>query len=110
MNEQVAKARAFAIACHGDQKYGNHPYAVHLDAVVGLLEPFGETAQVIGYLHDAVEDTPVPLDVIRKEFGDQVAACVAWSRTSREAIAASGRRRPTRSWRRSLERTSSQWL
>ncbi|MCZ2343124.1 MAG: HD domain-containing protein [Bacteroidales bacterium] len=77
MREAVAHAREFAIAAHGDQRYGDQPYAVHLDAVVGLLAPFGELAQVIGYLHDVVEDTAVPLDAVRERFGDRVAACVA---------------------------------
>lgn len=73
----MSRARAFALAAHGDQRYGDQPYAIHLDAVAELLVPFGEAAQVIGYLHDVVEDTAVPLDAVRREFGDRVAACVA---------------------------------
>jgi (p)ppGpp synthase/HD superfamily hydrolase len=45
--------------------------------VAELLAPYGETAQVIGYLHDVAEDTNVPLDALRLEFGDLVADCVA---------------------------------
>ncbi|HEY2587222.1 MAG TPA: HD domain-containing protein [Tepidisphaeraceae bacterium] len=75
--DRVSRARAFAIAAHADQRYGEHPYAHHLDAVAHLLEPYGADAQVIGYLHDVVEDTRVPLDRIRAEFGDIVADCVA---------------------------------
>jgi len=77
MAEAVTRAREFAVAAHGDQRYGDQPYAVHLDAVVELLAPFGEQAQVVGYLHDVVEDTAVPLDAVRAQFGDRVAACVA---------------------------------
>lgn len=73
----VARARAFAIEAHGAQRYGDHPYALHLDAVAGLLEPWGHEAQVVGYLHDVVEDTAVTLDRVRQEFGDHMAACVA---------------------------------
>jgi guanosine-3',5'-bis(diphosphate) 3'-pyrophosphohydrolase len=73
----LSTAREFAVAAHGDQQYGTHPYSVHLDAVAELLAPFGELAQVIGYLHDVVEDTAVPLEKVRAEFGDHVAACVA---------------------------------
>ncbi len=69
-------ARTFAIAAHGDQKYGEHPYSYHLDAVVALLVPYGEPAITIGYLHDVVEDTSVPLDNIRTQFGDMVADSV----------------------------------
>jgi guanosine-3',5'-bis(diphosphate) 3'-pyrophosphohydrolase len=77
MDEAVARARMFAVTAHDDQRYGDQPYVVHLDAVAGLLAPFGEVNQIIGYLHDVVEDTTVPLDAVRREFGDQVAACVA---------------------------------
>lgn len=77
MNELVARAREFAVAAHGEQRYGEQPYSVHLDAVVELLAPFGEQAQVVGYLHDVVEDTTVSLEAVRREFGDRVAACVA---------------------------------
>ncbi|MDO3380524.1 HD domain-containing protein [Geoalkalibacter halelectricus] len=70
-------ARAFAIAAHGSQRYGEHPYAVHLDAVAELLAPFGKDAVRVGYLHDVVEDTEIALDQVRAEFGDVVAHCVA---------------------------------
>lgn len=70
-------ARTFAIAAHGNQRYGEHPYAVHLDAVAELLASFGEDAVRIGYLHDVVEDTEIALDRVRAEFGDVVACCVA---------------------------------
>lgn len=72
-----ADARAYAIAMHGDQKYGAHPYAHHLDAVVALLQPYGDTAQVIGYLHDVVEDTDATVSDVQSRFGDLVARCVS---------------------------------
>ena len=77
MQDRVTLARDFAIAAHGDQKYGLDPYSVHLDAVAALASTFGEDAQVIGYLHDVVEDTPVKIDVVREQFGDKIAACVS---------------------------------
>ena len=76
----VPRARAFAVDAHGEQRYGDQPYVVHLDAVAALLAPFGETAQAIGYLHDVVEDTPVRLQAVREAFGDLVADCVALAR------------------------------
>lgn len=36
-NNQIMKARDFAVQAHADQKYGNHPYSVHLDAVADGL-------------------------------------------------------------------------
>jgi (p)ppGpp synthase/HD superfamily hydrolase len=58
----INKAKEFAIKHHGEQKYGDRPYSFHLDQVVSYLVPYGETAQVIGYLHDVVEDTDVTLE------------------------------------------------
>jgi (p)ppGpp synthase/HD superfamily hydrolase len=75
-SDPVARARAFAIEAHGTQRYGDRPYVAHLDAVADLLRPFSVDAQVVGYLHDVVEDTPVPLDRVRERFGEVVANCV----------------------------------
>ncbi len=71
------KAREFALKHHGEQKYGEHPYVVHLDAVAELVQQYGEPAVVIAYLHDVVEDTDVRLRDIEKEFGRLIADCVA---------------------------------
>ena len=77
MHPHVADARAFAIAAHGDQAYGPHPYAYHLDAVAAILEPYGPVAQVVGYLHDTIEDTAVTREEVEARFGAHVADCVA---------------------------------
>ncbi len=71
------KAREFAHAAHADQKYGDRPYSFHLDAVAKLLEPYGENAQVIGYLHDVLEDTEVDRKALEATFGPSVAGCIA---------------------------------
>ncbi|WP_418128262.1 HD domain-containing protein [Variovorax sp. 375MFSha3.1] len=70
-------ARAYAVEMHGDQKYGTHPYVHHLDAVAALLQPYGDKARVVGYLHDVVEDTAATVADVRSRFGDLVASCVA---------------------------------
>ena len=71
------KAKKFAEKAHGEQMYGeHHMYIRHLDLVSVLVEPWGEDAQVLSYLHDVVEDTPITLEIIRKEFGDFMAECV----------------------------------
>ncbi|MCE9529553.1 MAG: HD domain-containing protein [Planctomycetes bacterium] len=77
MLETLTRARSFAIAAHGDQMYGDQPYVFHLDAVVALLAPFGDHAQIAGYLHDVVEDTDVSVQKVQEEFGDRIADCVA---------------------------------
>lgn len=70
------KAREFAILAHGDQMYGELPYIAHLDAVALIVKEYGETAEVIAYLHDVVEDSHVGLDQITSEFGVFVSNCV----------------------------------
>jgi guanosine-3',5'-bis(diphosphate) 3'-pyrophosphohydrolase len=77
MNENIQRARDFAIAAHGNQTYGSRPYAFHLDAVASILAPYGETAQIIGYLHDTIEDTSATQEQIEAIFGDFIAACVS---------------------------------
>ena len=74
MNNQ---ARQFAIAAHGNQMYGDHPYSFHLDAVASIARKYGETAETVAYLHDVVEDTKIGLDEIENQFGVLVAKCVA---------------------------------
>ena len=73
----IDKARVFAIAAHGEQKYGDKPYIHHLDAVVKILHAHGDEAKIIGYLHDVAEDTSVSIDEIKSEFGDFIGECVA---------------------------------
>jgi (p)ppGpp synthase/HD superfamily hydrolase len=77
MNDPVRQAREFAIAAHGEQRYGVHPYAHHLDSVAAILQPFGTTARIVGYLHDTIEDTVVTRHQIEALFGAHVAGCVA---------------------------------
>lgn len=77
MTSLLTKAREFALAAHGDQGYGSQPYRVHLDAVAELAREYGAEAEVVAYLHDVVEDTPVSLDELVEVFGARVAACVS---------------------------------
>jgi len=70
------KARAFAIQAHGDQRYGGFPYAVHLDEVASIAQPYGELAQTVALLHDVIEDTDVTAQDIEGCFGGLVARCV----------------------------------
>lgn len=71
------QARAFALAAHGAQQYGDQPYSHHLDAVAALVEPYGDEAAAVAYLHDTVEDTAATLAEIEHCFGPHVSACVA---------------------------------
>jgi (p)ppGpp synthase/HD superfamily hydrolase len=51
----------------------------HAQAVADILRATGsdERTQVVGLLHDVVEDTPRTVDEVRDEFGDDIATLVA---------------------------------
>lgn len=75
----VHTASIFATAAHHaiDQrrKYTGEPYIGHPARVVELIKTVdGHTWQMLcaGWLHDVVEDTRVPIDVINRLFGDEV--------------------------------------
>lgn len=75
----VQRAREVALRYHGDQKYGENPYFVHLDAVVGVLKEHGLHAPHLlaaGYLHDTLEDTDCTREALRNEFGETVVSLV----------------------------------
>lgn len=73
----IEEARTYAIRAHGDQRYGDYPYSVHLDEVAKICSQYQEQAQVIAYLHDVVEDTDRTEKEIEREFGSLVARCVS---------------------------------
>ena len=81
----VAKAKELAIAQHGTQKYGKHPYSYHLAQVSQVLAEFGyagdEAIAAAGWLHDTLEDTPTTYEMLVSEFGKETADIV-WAVTS----------------------------
>lgn len=84
-------ALEFAIASHGDQMYGKHPYVYHLVMVVGVLVDAGrEDLSDAGYLHDVLEDTPVTYQELETLFPQSariVLACsgFGYNRRARQA-------------------------
>ena len=78
----VEKARAFAIAAHSAigqvRKYTNEPYWIHLEEVANIVRTTYHTDAMVAaaWLHDVVEDTQVTLDLVRQEFGDEIADLV----------------------------------
>lgn len=73
--ELVARAYAYAEEAHrGQKRHSGEPYVNHCIAVANILSELKVPAEVIaaGLLHDTVEDTPVTLADIRREFGDNV--------------------------------------
>lgn len=75
----VERAETFARLAHGDQRYGEFAYAIHLRAVVTVLQRFGVDDPVIlaaGWLHDVLEDTQRTPEDLRLFFGEDVTAIV----------------------------------
>jgi GTP pyrophosphokinase len=75
----IGRAYAFAEKAHAGQKRKTgEPYFNHPRATAEILHSWNldETTIAAGLLHDTVEDTGVPLETIKKEFGDEVAFLV----------------------------------
>lgn len=78
------RALDFAATAHASidqrRKYTGEPYIVHPVAVAALVRSVPHTPQMIAaaYLHDVVEDTPVTIEDIEREFGAEVADLVGW--------------------------------
>lgn len=73
--ELVMRAYHAAEEAHREQKrHSGEPYINHCIAVASILVDLKVPAEVVaaGLLHDTVEDTPVQLSDIRREFGDTV--------------------------------------
>lgn len=76
----IEKAYTFAENAHKDQKrYSGEPYFNHVvRSTINLLDFKVDANTIAGaLLHDVVEDCDVPLSIIEKEFGKDVASLVS---------------------------------
>jgi len=77
--EKLHKAYEFAIKAHKNQKRDSgDPYSNHPIAVANILTELKLDSATIttGLLHDTIEDTHATYDVIKTEFGEEVADLV----------------------------------
>ncbi|MGD8188868.1 RelA/SpoT family protein [Brevibacillus ginsengisoli] len=75
----VERAYQLAMKAHeGQVRKSGVPYIMHPIAVAGILVnlKLDATTVAAGFLHDVVEDTDITLDMLRKDFGDEVALLV----------------------------------
>ena len=75
----IEKAYHFAEKAHAGQKReSGEPYFTHCQHVANILMDFNLDADTIcaGLLHDTVEDTPVTLEDLRREFSKEIAHMV----------------------------------
>src|SRR6516162_460766 len=73
--EIIRKAFDFSLLHHqGQVRASGEPYLIHpLEVSLVLADmKLDSTAIAAGLLHDAIEDTPVTHEDVRREFGDQV--------------------------------------
>lgn len=78
-SDLVKRAYGFAKKAHQGQKRKNgEPYFNHCIAAAESVSEWGLDDQTVAaaLLHDVVEDTPHPLEEIKKEFGEDVAFLV----------------------------------
>ncbi len=77
--EQITKAYEFGAHAHaGQTRISGEPYISHPVAVAQSLAEMHLDPQTIvaAILHDVVEDTDIPVSVLKEEFGEEVAALV----------------------------------
>jgi guanosine-3',5'-bis(diphosphate) 3'-pyrophosphohydrolase len=77
--ELIQRAYRVAEEAHRDQtRHSGEPYINHCLAVASILADLRVPPEVVaaGLLHDTVEDTPLTLDDIRRDFGNTIAVLV----------------------------------
>lgn len=80
MSTLIDQAKYFAIKAHGDQKrkYTGEPYWHHLEDVAVLVSVMAEAkdrehCQIVAWLHDVIEDTPITYQQVKTDFGEEIA-------------------------------------
>lgn len=77
--EKIKQAYTLAESAHeGQKRVSGEAYICHPVAVATILVELGMDSEsvIAALLHDVVEDTDIPLEQIKKEFGDEVARMV----------------------------------
>jgi len=75
----IRKAYEFSDRSHaGQTRESGEPYVTHCLEVALILaeQHLDSTTIAAGLVHDVVEDTPVTIEQVRKEFGDEIALLV----------------------------------
>lgn len=78
--EKIERAYRLAEKSHGDQRrISGVPYILHPTSVACILVDLGmDTDSIVAaLLHDVVEDTPVTIEEVEKQFGKDVARLVS---------------------------------
>lgn len=111
----IARAEAWCIAAHSavgqTRKYTGEPYWTHPLSVAALIQevvPEAPAAVLIAaMLHDVVDDTGISLELVREEFGDEVADLV--DAVSDHTTPADGTRKERKAMKRERLSSASSW-
>ena len=78
MSEVIERAFMVARLAHANQTYDIYPYEFHLRETLKVAQSIAlsEDIQVACVLHDALEDTPLSFNDIKRAFGENVAEIV----------------------------------
>ena len=78
-NNLINKAKEIASKVHGDQvDKKNYPYTAHILDVASRVSHLGESYEIVGLLHDAIEDAEPEsfkieiVSAIKKEFSEEI--------------------------------------
>jgi len=76
MPKQEEQAKQFAYKAHkGMKRKGKElPFTYHLELVNKILKTLTDDDNILaaGWLHDVIEDTPITLEELKKEFNDEL--------------------------------------
>jgi (p)ppGpp synthase/HD superfamily hydrolase len=88
VKETIVRAIKLAARAHGDDKWGEYPYMVHLALVaneVRSIAPQWPILEAAAWLHDVIEDHPEYTDEIRRDFPEIFPIIRAVSRSEDES-------------------------
>ncbi|WYN05106.1 metal-dependent phosphohydrolase [Pseudomonas phage UNO-G1W1] len=77
--QMINKIADWATEKHQGQRYGAHAYDYHLAQVAGFARNRNDgkakatIIEMVAWLHDVIEDTPVTYEQLLKEFGWEIA-------------------------------------
>lgn len=70
----ITKAKKIAVRVHGNQvDKNNYPYMAHILDVASRVSHLGESFEIVGLLHDAIEDAES--DELMKEILEEIKTC-----------------------------------
>ena len=75
-DKKIAEAFELMVSSHYGQKYGNRPYFTHPLEIVSNINKPSRVEVIVAFLHDVIEDSPVTMKDIEKQFGVYIAETI----------------------------------